>query len=55
MPSRAGLLAEEPVRHLDQNAGAVAGVHLAAARAAMQQVDQQLQRLLDDARASAAP
>ena len=38
-------LAEEPVRHLDQDAGAVAGVRLAAAGAAVQQVDEDLQRL----------
>ncbi len=34
------LTAEELVRHLDQDAGAVAGVRLAAAGAAMEQVDQ---------------
>ena len=45
---RARHLAQEAVRHLDQDAGAVAGVRLAAARAAVQQVDQQLQPLLDD-------
>ena len=44
-----GFLAKETVRHLHQNAGAVAGVHLATAGAAMQQVDEQLQRLADDA------
>ena len=49
----AGLFAQEFVRHLNEDAGAVACVHLAAARAAMQQVDQQLQRLLDDRRANA--
>ena len=38
-------LAQEPIRHLDQDAGAVAGVGLAAAGAAVQQVDQDLQRL----------
>ena len=48
MPRLPRLLAEELVRHLDEDAGAVAGVHLAAARAAMQQVDEELQRLLDD-------
>ena len=41
----ARLLAEKLVRHLNEDAGAVAGVHLAAARAAMEQVDEQLQRL----------
>ena len=36
------------VRHLDQDAGAVAGVGLAAAGAAVLQVDQDLERLADD-------
>ena len=45
----ARLLAEKLVRHLNEDAGAVAGVDLAAARAAMQEVDEQLQRLPDDA------
>ena len=48
-PEPIGLLPEEAVRHLHQDAGAVAGVDLASARAAMQQVDEQLQRLADDA------
>ena len=42
------LLAQEPVRHLDEDAGAVAGVGLAAARAAVLQVDEHLQRLPHD-------
>ena len=41
-------LAQERVRHLDQDAGAVAGVDLAAAGAAMREVLQHLQRLADD-------
>ncbi len=41
-------LAEEPVGDLQQDAGAVAGVGLAAARAAVPQVHQHLQRLVDD-------
>ena len=49
MPSGAVDLAQEPIRHLDQDAGAVAGVGLAAAGAAVLQVDQDLQAALDDA------
>ena len=41
----ARLFAEKLVRHLNEDAGAIAGVDLAAARAAMEQVDEQLQRL----------
>ena len=41
-------LPQERVRHLDEDAGAVAGVDLAAARAAVLQVHQDLQRLLHD-------
>ena len=49
-PEAAGFLpSQEPIRHLHQDAGAVAGVHLAAARPAVEQVDEQLQRLADDA------
>ena len=48
MPSGLRHLPQEAVRHLDQDAGAVAAVGLAAARAAVQQVDEQLQPLLDD-------
>ena len=40
--------AQKCVGHLNQNAGAVTGVRLAAARAAVFQVDEDLQRLLDD-------
>ena len=42
------LRAKERVRHLQQDAGAVTGVGLAAAGAAMLEIDQQLQPLLDD-------
>src|SRR4029453_5759475 len=45
---RSGDLAQEFVRHLDQDAGAVAGVDLAAAGAAMLEVAQQFEPLLDD-------
>jgi hypothetical protein len=45
---RRGLGPEERIRHLDEDAGAVAGVDFAAACAAMQQVDQELERLLHD-------
>ena len=41
-------LAEEPIRHLEEDAGAVPGVRLTPARAAMLQVDEHLQRLLHD-------
>ncbi len=40
--------AEESVRHLNQDAGAVAGVDLAAAGAAVQQIDQELERVPND-------
>ena len=36
-------LAQEPVRHLDQDAGAVAGVRIGPARAAMFEVDEELE------------
>ena len=39
---------EKPVRHLQQHAGAVAGVHLGAAGAAVIQVGQHFQALLQD-------
>ena len=42
------LAAQEAVGHLQQDAGAVAGVRLAAAGAPVEQVDEDLQRLLDD-------
>ncbi len=42
------LMREKPVRHLDQNTGAVAGIGLAAAGAAMFQIDQDLQGVLND-------
>ena len=48
------LLAQEPVRHLNQDAGAVAGVDLAAAGAAVFEVDQHLQGLPDDGVRAAA-
>ena len=44
----AALLAEKRVRHLHENAGAVAGVLLAAAGAAVLQVNEDLQRIADD-------
>ena len=47
-PERGGHLPEEPVGDLNQDARAVAGVGLAAAGAAVQQIDQQLQSALDD-------
>ena len=42
------LLAEKLVRHLDEDAGAVAGVYFAATGAAMEQIDEELKCLLDD-------
>ena len=48
-PETAGFSSKESIRHLHQDAGAVAGVHLAAARPAVEQIHEQLQRLLDDA------
>ena len=48
MPCLRHLLAEEPVRNLDQDAGAVAGQRVGADRAAVGQVLQDLQALLDD-------
>jgi hypothetical protein len=51
---RCGDLAEKLVRRLDQDAGTVPGVRLAAAGAAVQQVDQDLQALFDDAVRAAA-
>ena len=53
-PQPVGLLAEETIRHLDQDAGAVAGVGFAAAGAAMLQVDEHLQRVADDGVRAAA-
>ena len=49
------LLAEELVRDLDQDAGAVAGQRVGADRAAVGQVLQDQQALLDDARGSSRP
>ena len=51
---RRGDLAQEAVRHLHEDAGAVAGRRLAAAGAAVQQVDQDAQPLLDDGVRAAA-
>ena len=48
MPSGVGHLAEEPIGRLNQDAGAVTGVGLAAARAAVLEVDEHLQPALDD-------
>ena len=47
-------LAQEAIRHLDQDAGAVAGVRFAAARAAVLQVDQHLETARDDGVRAAA-
>jgi hypothetical protein len=53
--TRAGRdLAEEAIRRLDQDAGAVAGIRLTAARAAVLQVDQHLQAARDYRMGSAA-
>ena len=41
-------LAQECIRHLQEDAGAVAGIGFTAAGAAMVEVDQDGQRLLDD-------
>src|SRR6202000_1539481 len=43
-----GLAREELVRDLHQNAGAVAGARIGADRAAVLEVDQDRQRVLDD-------
>ena len=45
---RRGNLAQKAVRHLDKDAGAVAGRRFAAARATVQEVDEDAQPLLDD-------
>ena len=50
-----GHLLEERVRHLHQHAGAVAGVDLAAAGAAMIEVLQDLDALLEDRVAICGP
>ena len=42
------LLGEEFVRHLHQNAGAVAGARIGADRAAVLEIDQDRQRVFDD-------
>ena len=47
-PSLAHSRREELVRDLNEDAGAVAGLRIAAARAAMRQVDQDLDALGDD-------
>ncbi len=47
-PQALGLFAEEPIGHLNQDAGAISRVGLASARPAVQQVDKQLQRGRDD-------
>src|SRR6185503_17989767 len=46
---RRGDLSEKAIGNLDEDAGAVAGVRLAAAGPAVEQVDQDPQALLDDA------
>jgi hypothetical protein len=43
------LLAQETVGHLDQKAGAIAGVGFAAGRAAVLKVDEDVERLANDA------
>jgi hypothetical protein len=43
-----GLPTKEAIRHLDKDAGAVAGVRFTAACAAMQQVDEHLEGLLNN-------
>ena len=48
MPSALRLAGEELVRDLHQDAGAVAGARIGADRAAMLEVDQNRQRILDD-------
>ena len=48
MPSGVGRLAEEPIGRLNQDAGAVARVGFAAARAAVLEVDEHLEPALDD-------
>ena len=48
-------LPQEAIRHLDQDAGAIARVGFAAARAAMQQVDEQLERLARRSRCDGRP
>ena len=53
-PERDRDLPEKPVRRLNQDAGAVAGVRLTTAGAAVQQVDEDLQSLLDDTVRAAA-
>src|SRR4029078_6214370 len=47
-PDLVALLGQEAVRHLHEDAGAVARVLLAAARAAVLEVEQDLHTLLDD-------
>ena len=48
MPSFAGLGREKIVRNLHQNAGAVAGERIAAAGAAVSEIDENFQALTDD-------
>jgi hypothetical protein len=43
-----GACAQKCVGHLNEDAGAVTGVRLAAARTAVFQVDEDLQRVLDN-------
>src|SRR5207245_4156013 len=44
-PQAIALAPQELVRHLEQDAGAIAGIRLAAARAPVQEVDENLERL----------
>src|SRR5687768_17405489 len=46
-PDPGGFPPQEAVRHLDHDAGAVAGIRLAAARAAVLQVDEDLEAARD--------
>ncbi len=48
-PEGRGDLAQESIGRLNENAGAIARVGLASARAAVQQIEQNLQPLVDDA------
>ena len=54
-PSRAASRAEEPIGQLDQDAGAVAGLGIRAARRAMRQPAQDLEPVVDDAARTRRP
>ena len=55
MPSAFGLAGEELVRDLHQDAGAVAGARIGADRAAMLEIEQDGERVLDDLCATCGP